>query len=106
MAKLSRDDVLHLARLSRLHLSDEEIALFQKEISAILDYVEQLQGVDISDIEPTYQVSGLKNVMREDKIEQDELIARRVYGATQNELLKNAPQQEADGHIKVKRVLK
>lgn len=106
MAKLSRDDVLHLARLSRLHLSDDEVEVFKKEISAILEYVEQLQDVDLGDLEPTYQVSGLKNVMREDSLMHDNVIAERVYSATQKELLKNAPDSENDGHIKVKRVLK
>lgn len=97
MAKLTRDDVLHLARLSRLHLSEEEIVRFQTEISTILDYVEQLQGLELDDTAPTYQVTGLKNVMRPDK--------EVAYGASPKELLKNAPAQASDGHIKVRRVL-
>ena len=96
MAKLSRDDVLKLARLARLHLSDEEIAQFQEEISAILGYVEQLQQVDVEGLEPTSQVTGLKNVMRPDEV--------RDYGVSAEELLKNAPATQ-DGHIKVKRML-
>jgi aspartyl-tRNA(Asn)/glutamyl-tRNA(Gln) amidotransferase subunit C len=96
MAKLSRDDVLKLARLSRLHLTDEEIAQFTDEISAILGYVEQLQKVDLKGVEPTYQVTGLKNVMRPDEI--------KDYGVSPEELLKNAPATEK-GHIKVKRML-
>jgi aspartyl-tRNA(Asn)/glutamyl-tRNA(Gln) amidotransferase subunit C len=106
MAKLSRDDVLHLARLSRLHLSNDEIVQFQKEISDILEYVEQLQGVDLTGIEPTYQVSGLKNVMRKDTPDPENPYAKKVYSANQKELLKNVPAKEDDGHIKVKRVLK
>lgn len=96
MAQLTRDDVLKLARLSRLHLSDDEIEQFQKEISAILQYVEQLQSVDLNGLEPTYQVTGLKNVMRPDVV--------KDYGVTPAELLKNAPATES-GHIKVKRVI-
>lgn len=96
MAKLTRDDVLKLARLARLHLSDEEVAQFQKEISNILGFVEQLQTVDLTGIEPTYQVTGLKDVMRPDVI--------KDYGITPEALLKNAPATE-DGHIKVKRML-
>ena len=96
MAKLSRDDVLKLARLARLHLTDEEVDQFATEISAILQYVEQLQGLDLTGIEPTYQVTGLTNVMRPDK-EMD-------YGATPAELLKNAPATEGS-QIKVKRML-
>ena len=96
MAKLTRDDILHLAKLARLHLSDEEISQFQDEISAILQYVEQLHDVNLEGVKPTYQVTGLKNVMRPDE-EID-------YGASPEELLKNAPATE-DGHIKVKRIL-
>jgi aspartyl-tRNA(Asn)/glutamyl-tRNA(Gln) amidotransferase subunit C len=48
MAKLSREDVLKLARLARLHLSEQEVEKFQEEISTILGYVEQLQNVDFS----------------------------------------------------------
>ncbi len=96
MAKLSKDDVLKLARLARLHLSDEEIEQFQDEINAILAYVEQLQNVDVEGLEPTNQVTGLVNVTRPDE-EID-------YGATPEELLKNAPATEK-GHIKVKRVI-
>lgn len=96
MAKLTRDDVLKLARLARLELSEDEIVRFQDEITSILQYVEKLQSVDLSGIEPTYQVSGLTNVMREDVV--------KNYGTTPEELLKNAPATE-DGHIKVKRIL-
>lgn len=96
MAKLTRDDVLKLARLARLHLSDEEVESFRQEINAILGYVEQLQKVDLEGIEPTYQVTGLKDVMRPDEI--------KDYGVSPQELLKNAPASE-DGQIKVKRML-
>jgi|SRR5665213_217483 len=96
MSKLSRDDVLKLAKLSRLRLSDEEIGRFINELSAILEYVEMLEKVDVADLEPTYQVTGLKNVMREDKI--------HGYGYKPADLLKNAPVVQ-DGQFKVKRVL-
>ncbi|HUP26287.1 MAG TPA: Asp-tRNA(Asn)/Glu-tRNA(Gln) amidotransferase subunit GatC [Candidatus Limnocylindrales bacterium] len=96
MAKLSRDDVLKLARLARLDLTDEEVEQFAAEISSILGYVEQLQSVDVTGVEPTYQVSGLANVMRPD-VEID-------YGVSPADLLKNAPATER-GHIKVKRML-
>jgi aspartyl-tRNA(Asn)/glutamyl-tRNA(Gln) amidotransferase subunit C len=96
MAKLTHDDVLKLARLAKLKLTNEEAESFQKEISEILGYVEQLQKVDINGLEPTYQVTGLANVTRPDKI--------RDYGESQKELLKNAPAVE-NGQIKVRRVL-
>lgn len=96
MAKLTREEVLKLAHLSRLELSDDEVARFQQEISAILDYVEQLQKADVEGLEPTYQVTGLKNVMREDEVGD--------YGPHAKELMKNAPDTE-DGHFKVKRMI-
>ncbi len=48
MAKLTREDILKLASLSRLHLSDDEIEQFTGEIGGILKYVEQLQSVEVS----------------------------------------------------------
>ena len=96
MAKLNKEDVLKLAKLARLHLYDQDIERFQKEISAILEYVELLKNVDVEGLEPTYQVTGLTDVMRAD--------VEKSYGATPAELLKNAPATEK-GHIKVRRVL-
>ncbi len=96
MAELTTKDILKLARLARLQLTDQEVEQFRGEISAILGYVEQLQKVDTKGLEPTYQVTGLKNVTRPDEI--------KDYGATTEELLKNAPATE-EGHFKVKRIL-
>ena len=96
MANLTDEDILKLARLSRLHLSDEEKTQFKNEIESILGYVEQLQTVDLANTTPTNQVTGLENVMRQDII--------KDYGMTQADLLKNAPAQQ-DGLIKVRRVL-
>lgn len=96
MATLSRDDVLKLARLARLELSDDEVVSFQSEINDILGYVDALQSVNVDGLEPTIQVSGLKNVMREDKVVQ--------YQASPESLLQSAPNIE-DTLIKVKRVL-
>jgi aspartyl-tRNA(Asn)/glutamyl-tRNA(Gln) amidotransferase subunit C len=96
MADLTRDDVLKLARLARLQLSDDEINEFITELSAILQYVEQLNEVDTAGLLPTNQVTGLKNVMREDEI--------KDYGYQPSELLKNVPSVQ-DNQIKVKRML-
>ncbi len=93
---LTKDDVLKLARLARLKLTDDEVAKFQEEISAILGYVEQLQTVNLEGVEPTYQVTDLKNVTRPDEV--------KDYGVPPEELLKNAPATE-NGHIKVRRVI-
>jgi len=96
MADLTRDDVLKLARLARLQLTDEEIAAFQKELSEVLQYVAQLDNADVSGLEPTSQVTGLKNVMREDEVID--------YGVSPKDLLALAPKKQ-DGHVKVKRMI-
>lgn len=96
MSKLTRDDVLKLAKLARISVSDEEVDSLADELSAILGYVEQLSSVDVSGLEPTNQVTGLTNVMRKDKVVH--------YGYEPSDLLKNVPAIQ-DGHIKVKRMI-
>ena len=96
MANLSREDVLRLAHLARLDLTEEEIVEYQAELSKVLAYVEQLQEADVDGLEPTYQVTGLKNVMRDDKV--------RDYGVSSDDLLRLAPNSQ-DKLLKVKRML-
>ena len=59
-------DVRYTAQLARLHLSEEEIAKFQTQISQILAYVEKLEQVDVTGIEPTAHANAVFNVFRED----------------------------------------
>src|SRR4051812_44132427 len=68
MSKLTREDVLKLARLARLQLSDEEVEEYSSELSQILEYVEQLGTVDVTGLQPTNQITGLTNVMRPDEV--------------------------------------
>ncbi len=96
MATLTTQDVLRLARLAKLQLTDNELHTFANELSAILGYVEQLGSVNITGLEPTSQVTGLVNVTRPDEIID--------YSESQAELLQNAVTTE-DGLIKVKRIL-
>ena len=96
MADLTRDDVLKLARLARLTVTDDEVEKYRAELSEILKYVEQLQNADVEGLEPTSQVTGLKNVMAEDQIVD--------YGVTPDDLLKIAPATEGR-HVKVKRMI-
>lgn len=85
-----------MAYLSRLKLSEEEIERFRKELSEILSYVEMLDKTDTKGLEPTYQVTGLKNVMRDDEIIE--------YQAKPKDLLAGASAIEKN-QFKVKRVL-
>lgn len=96
MAKLTRDEVLKLAKLAHLELTETEVLKFQGEISDILNYVEQLQSVKVDGDEPTYQVTGLNNVTRPDEVTD--------YGVSQEELLKNLPARDKN-YIKVKKIL-
>lgn len=96
---LSREDILKLAKLSRLQLSEDEIAQYQNELSSILDYVAQLDNVDVSDLKPTYQVTGLSS-LDENATREDEILPQ----VDQKDLLSNVPNVE-DGHIKVQRMI-
>ncbi|MFA5003900.1 MAG: Asp-tRNA(Asn)/Glu-tRNA(Gln) amidotransferase subunit GatC [Candidatus Saccharimonadales bacterium] len=96
MAKLSRVDVLKLAQLARISLTEDEVDEFSNELSEILQYVEQLNDVDVEGLKPTNQVTGLSNVMRKDEI--------KSYNYEPLDLLKNVPVTESN-HIKVKRMV-
>ena len=86
---ISKEEVKHIAMLARLGLTEEEKEKFASQLSSILDYVEQLKEVDTGGVEPTAQVTGLENVMREDKIE-------GCDKKTRDKLLKLAPETEDD----------
>lgn len=96
MAKLSREDVLKLAQLARISLSEDEVDAFAGELSSILEYVEQLSAVDVKGLKPTNQVTGLTNVMRKDEVID--------YGYKPEDLLENVPATEKN-QLKVKRMI-
>lgn len=96
MSKLTHEDILKLARLARLQLTDEEVDEYAGELSEILQYVEQLAAVDVNGLKPTNQVTGLVNVTREDEI--------KSYGYDPQDLRKNLPEVE-NNQIKVKRMI-
>jgi aspartyl-tRNA(Asn)/glutamyl-tRNA(Gln) amidotransferase subunit C len=91
---LSSQEIDHLANLARLGLSQEEKAILQKELASILDYVNKLQAVATKKTEPTAQVTGLVNVMREDEVKPFD---------GQEDILEQAPEREG-GYFKVKGV--
>ena len=94
--KILREDVLKLAKLANLSLSEEEIEQYQRELSAIFAYMGKLDELDLSGLEPTSQITGLENVTREDVV--------KMQLASPEELLKNLPDRE-DDYIKVKRMI-
>ncbi len=96
MSAITIDDVKRLASLSALSISDSEADALRVQLQEIIGYVEQLNEVDTTGEEPTYQVTGLENVTRDDVVE--------TQSIGREELLKNAP-DTLDGQVKVKKVL-
>jgi aspartyl-tRNA(Asn)/glutamyl-tRNA(Gln) amidotransferase subunit C len=92
---LSAEQVLHIAELVKLALSDEEVALYQQQLSEILEHFDRLNELNTDAIPPTAQVADQQNVYREDRV--------REWLATE-EALANAP-DAADGFFRVRPVL-
>ena len=85
--KLSREEVLHIALLARLGLTETEVDRFREQLSNILENFEVLQQVDTKDIPPTAQSIALQNVVSEDEV---------APSLPQSQVLANAPRREAD----------
>lgn len=64
---IDRDQVLHVARLARLRLNDEEVERMAGELSGILGHVERISELDLDGVEPTSHVIALENVLRPDQ---------------------------------------
>lgn len=96
MAHITKDEVLKLAKLSQIDVTEGEVVAFQKELEAILNFVETLASVDTTGLEPTYQVNGLVNSTRD-----DQEVAMRY---TAKELLNCVPEIK-DDYITVPRML-
>jgi aspartyl-tRNA(Asn)/glutamyl-tRNA(Gln) amidotransferase subunit C len=95
MSKIGTQEAERIAKLARIGLSAAETAQMSAELGRILEFVEQLQKVDVSHTAPTDQVTGLEDVWREDEVRPS---------PPREQLLANAPAQK-DGYIVVKRVL-
>jgi aspartyl-tRNA(Asn)/glutamyl-tRNA(Gln) amidotransferase subunit C len=85
---ISRDDVLHVARLARLALRDDEVERLQSELSAILEAVGKVSELDLTDVPPTSHPLDLVNVWDDDE-------PRASLGL--EDALVNAPEREGDG---------
>ncbi|HVY68181.1 MAG TPA: Asp-tRNA(Asn)/Glu-tRNA(Gln) amidotransferase subunit GatC, partial [Patescibacteria group bacterium] len=92
---LSKDEVLRIAALARIELKPAEVDRLQQQLSAVLDYVEELKKVDTAGLPEISQVTGLVNVQREDK---------PLAAANHREILAQAPEIK-DGYFKVKAIL-
>ena len=94
--KNTREDILHLAKLSNLSLEESEIESLQRDLDNIVGYISQLDELNTEGVEPTYQVFEMENVWRADEI--------KPQDATREQLLALAPDQ-AQNMIKVQKVL-
>jgi len=92
---ISQDQVRHIAKLARLHLTDEEVSKFAGELSSIFSYIDQLNEVDTEGVSETAQVTGLENVTRKDEI---------TTMCDPQELLDCSPLPKERNQIKVKSV--
>jgi aspartyl-tRNA(Asn)/glutamyl-tRNA(Gln) amidotransferase subunit C len=85
MTKLSKEDVEHIAQLSKLKLTDQETEKFANQLSNVLEYVGQLNEVDTKNVEMVAQVTGLKDAFVADEITNPEAA---------ESLLENSPEKE------------
>ena len=90
---LSKGEILHLAELSKLKLTDEEIEKFRIQLSEIIGYIELLNTVDTENVEPVAQLTELTNVSRKD-------VSSDAQSLTQAQALQNTKSTK-DGYIRV-----
>jgi aspartyl-tRNA(Asn)/glutamyl-tRNA(Gln) amidotransferase subunit C len=95
LMKITKQKVEHVAKLARLELSEQEKDMFTDQLSNILTYVEKLNELDATGVEPTSHVLDISNVARDDAAE---------TSLTQERALANAPEKAA-GHYKVPKII-
>ena len=95
MTTISTSDIQHLASLSSLALADDEVDGLRQDLENIIGYIQQLGKLDTAGVEPTYQVTGLENVWRDDEIQS---------GISAEKLLEMAPEKQ-NNQVKVPQVL-
>ena len=86
-SKLTEQEVRHVAKLARLNCTDQEVTLFTEQLGAILEYIDQLDELDTTNIEPLAHCLPVHNVLRED-VPQPSL--------TNDQALANAPQRDGE----------
>lgn len=94
-ARITADDVAHVARLARLALTDDEVATYTGQLAAVLDHAADVEALDVAGVEPMVHPYPLRNVLRDD-----------VVGATvdRDEVLAQAPSVD-DGQFRVPAIL-
>jgi len=92
---ISKEELKHIADLSNLYFTDEELEKYAKDMSSIVEFANQLNDVDTTNVELTTSILGEYNVFREDEVKPS---------FKREELLKNAPEQQ-DGMFKIPKVI-
>lgn len=95
MAKVTKEDILNTADLARIAISDEEAAIYSEQLTEIITFTEKIQNLNTKGVKLTTYGRDVDNVLREDEA---------VRSITQEEVLKNAPEQE-DGQFKVPSIM-
>ena len=95
--QVSQDQVKHIAQLAHIPISEAESQQLAKDFAETLAVVDQLKTADVNGVDTTHQVTGFKNITREDKVDESQSF-------TQDEALANAPEQK-DGFFLVAQVL-
>lgn len=94
---LTRKDILHLAQLAKLNLSDKEIEKYQRQLEETVEYVKNLNELDTTDVSPTFQTTNLFNVGFDDGEKNSRLLSHQ-------EAIKNAKDKK-NGNFIVKRIM-
>jgi aspartyl-tRNA(Asn)/glutamyl-tRNA(Gln) amidotransferase subunit C len=96
MSRISTDAVKHVAHLARLAVTDEEVKQMTKDLDEIITFAEQLNELDTTNVKPTSHVLDMVNVLREDEAKE---------GLPVEEVMKNAPDYNEDGLIRVPSIM-
>ena len=92
---VSKEDVKHIAKLSKLNLTQEELEKYTNELSSIVDFANELSNISVEGIKPTAHILDIKNVFRKDEVQPS---------YDREEILKNAPSKDA-GCVSVPKVV-
>ena len=92
---ISREEVLKIAKLSKLELSEKELEKYMVDLSNIVDFANQLSNIDVDDVKPTAHILDIQNVFREDEVKPS---------CSREEILKNAPSAQG-GCVSVPKVV-
>lgn len=94
---LKKEDIIHIAKLARIGLEDEEIEKYQRELSLILDYFKKLEKADTENVDPIGHITGSHSVFRDDKVIDCEL-------ETKQSIINNFPDKQ-NNQAKVRSIL-